>query len=267
MKSTKLAKKIESGIRKALHEFNLIPEEGKIAVALSGGKDSITLLKMLKRISGYGFPPFELYALHVTGEFSCGAGLPSKFLTDICDELEVPLIVRDSTQKLETLECYSCSRERRALLFDAAHSVGATHIAFGHHRDDNIQTMLMNLLKKGEFAGMLAKLFMQRFNVTITRPLILIPEEDITSYAEQEGFLRISCRCPRGVTSMRKKVDELIDQMEHLFPHVRKNLSHAILNYGSNKAARSLIDGDENGIACKSTGCGGLVKLQGRALV
>jgi tRNA(Ile)-lysidine synthase TilS/MesJ len=142
------------------------------------------------------------------------------------------------TQKLETLECYSCSRERRRLLFEAALENGISHIAFGHHRDDNAQTLLMNLLHKGEFCGNLPFLEMQRFGVTIIRPLIYIAEEDIRQFAKQQGFLRISCQCPVGQNSMRKKVDQLLSQMEELFPEARNNVSTAGLVYGSDKARK-----------------------------
>lgn len=234
-----VGKKIESRMRKALLEFRMVPEDGKVAVALSGGKDSLALLFMLKAVSGRGFPPLDLHAIHIGGEFTCGAGVQVNYLKRICEELKVPLHVRQSSQKLETLECYSCSRERRKLLFETALENGVKHIAFGHHRDDNAQTILMNLLKKGEFCGNLPNLEMQRFGVTIIRPLIYIPERDIIEFAKQEGFLRISCQCPVGQNSMRKKVDQLLTQMEEFFPDARNNISMGGLVYGSEKARES----------------------------
>src|SRR5690606_514602 len=146
---TRLGKKIESATRKALYDFEMTGQN--IAIALSGGKDSLTMLFMLAAISGKGFPDFKLSAVHVTGEFSCGAGVDIPYLSAICSKLNIPLTVRQSIQTLESLECYSCSRERRKLLFDAADELGAQTVAFGHHRDDNAQTILMNLLHKGEF--------------------------------------------------------------------------------------------------------------------
>ena len=142
-----------------------------------------------------------------------------------------------STQKLETLECYSCSRERRRLLFEAAKSVGATTIAFGHHRDDHAQTLLMNLLHKAEFAGNLPKIHMQEYGVTIIRPLIYIAEQDIRTFSQQQGFARIMCRCPVGQNSMRKKVDQVLNEIEAIFPNARENIAKAGLLYGSQKAA------------------------------
>lgn len=85
---------------------------------------------MLKAISGRGFQPLEISAIMVNGEFSCGAGVNVDYMRRICDSLEVPLVIRESHQKLETLECYSCSRERRKLIFDAAKELGATADGF-----------------------------------------------------------------------------------------------------------------------------------------
>jgi tRNA 2-thiocytidine biosynthesis protein TtcA len=231
-------KKLESMIRKALFEYQMLEGTDRLAVALSGGKDSLTLLFMLKAILGRGFPALELYAIHVEGEFSCGASLQANYLRSICDSLNLPFLVRASTQTRESLECYSCSRERRRLIFEAAKSVGACTIAFGHHRDDNAQTLLLNLLHKGEFAGNLPKLEMVDFGVTLIRPLIFVSENEIRHFAKEHGFARVTCQCPVGQNSMRKKVDALLGDLEALFPNARTNLSQAGLLYGSDKARR-----------------------------
>jgi len=235
---TGLGKRLESMVRKALYDFEMIGD-GSIAVALSGGKDSLTLLFMLHAIRGRGFPNFDLHAVHVNGEFSCGAGVNLDYLKGICDHLNVNFMVRESTQKLETLECYSCSRERRTMLFEAAKSVGAHTIAFGHHRDDSAQTLMMNLLHKGEFAGNLPNLRMHEYDVRIIRPLIYAGEADIRRFAEQQNFLRIMCRCPVGQNSMRRKVDDLLKEIEFIYPNARENIARAGLLYGSDKASRN----------------------------
>ncbi len=234
---TGLGKELESKMRKALFDFSLLEKDvKKVAIALSGGKDSLSLLYLLHAIRGRGFPLFDLYAIHVGGEFTCGAGIGIGFLKSICSELKVELLMRESTQKLETLECYRCSRERRKLIFEAAKSVGATTIAFGHHRDDSAQTLLLNLLHKAEFAANLPKVFMRDYGVTIIRPLIYIDEVSILNFAKEYGFARITCQCPVGQNSKRKSVDALLRQIEEHFPHARSNLAKAGLNYGSNKA-------------------------------
>ncbi len=235
---TGLGKELESQVRKALFDFSLLEKDvKKVAVALSGGKDSLSLLYLLHGIRGRGFPLFDLYAIHVDGEFTCGAGIGAGYLGAICSELSVPLLRRESTQKLETLECYRCSRERRKLIFDAAKEVGAPVVAFGHHRDDSAQTLLLNLFHKGEFAANLPKVFMRDYGVTIIRPLIYTAEESIRSFAKEYGFARITCQCPVGQKSKRKAVDLLLRQIEEHFPHARSNLALAGRLYGSEKAA------------------------------
>lgn len=233
---TSLGKKLESMCRKALYDFELLHEVKRLGIALSGGKDSLTLLFLLKSILGRGFPEIPLYAFHVTGEFSCGANIHESFLKGICDDLEVPFIQLESKQKRETLECYSCSRERRKLIFDAAKSLDIHTIAFGHHRDDSIQTLVMNLLHKAEFSAILPKVPMFDYGVTLIRPLILISEHELISFAQKYGFLRVTCACPVGQNSMRKKVDAFLNQIAELFPNARENLAQASLMYGSKKA-------------------------------
>jgi len=235
---TALGKELESKLRKALFDFSLL-DKGieRVAVALSGGKDSLALLFLLHAVRGRGFPHFEIHAVHVDGEFSCGAGVDASFLGAICRELGVNFIIRSSTQKREDLECYRCSRERRKLIFEAAKEVGAKVVAFGHHRDDSAQTLLLNLLHKGEFAANLPKVEMFDYGVTIIRPLIYIDEASIREFAKHYGFARISCQCPVGQNSKRKTVDQMIKEMEEHFPHARSNLARAGLLYGSTKAA------------------------------
>lgn len=235
---TALGRRLESMCRKAMYEFKLVEGQGKILIALSGGKDSLTLMYLLKALSGRGFEPFELFAVHVGGEFSCGSSLGEQFLKPICEELGVPLTIRESTQKRETLECYSCSRERRKLIFETANELGCEVVAFGHHRDDSIETMLMNLMHKGEFAGNLPKVPMHEYGVTIIRPLIYMGEEEIREFAKMYGFARISCQCPVGQVSLRRDVKDLLKQLEETFPNVRTNLAQAIHTYGSDKATR-----------------------------
>jgi tRNA 2-thiocytidine biosynthesis protein TtcA len=222
--------------RKAIYEFELLKDVKKVAIALSGGKDSLSLLYLLKAISGRGIPEIDLYAIHVGGSFSCGAGVSEGFLRGICHELGVTFLTCSSKQERENLECYTCSRERRTLIFEAAKKVGATTIAFGHHRDDSVQTLLMNLLHKGEFAAMLPKILMHDYGVTIIRPFIYISEEEIQEFAKMYGFTRIVCQCPIGQNSMRKRTKDLLAILEREFPNARDNLSTASLRYGSQKA-------------------------------
>jgi tRNA(Ile)-lysidine synthase TilS/MesJ len=227
---------LESLCRKALYDFSLLEGVEHLGIALSGGKDSLALLFLLQAISGRGFPPFRLTAFHVTGAFSCGPSMTKDYLESLCKELGVNLVIKNSTQTLEKLSCYPCSRERRKLLFDAARQAGIDTIAFGHHKDDSIQTLLLNLLHKGEFAANLPKVPMEKMGVTIIRPLIYASEKQIEAFAKRYGFLRMMCQCPVGATSQRKKVKDILEYLETSFPNTRENLSIASLTSGSKKA-------------------------------
>jgi tRNA(Ile)-lysidine synthase TilS/MesJ len=235
---TKLGKSMESSCRKALYDFSMIDPSTPLALALSGGKDSLSLLFLLHAISGRGFPPFHLHAIHVEERFSPNGEKTKKHLEAVCQELELPLIIKPFPPIKEKLECYSCSRIRRRLLFAAARDLGSSTIAFGHHRDDNIQTLIMNLLQKGEFCAMLPKIKMVQYGVTIIRPLIYITVDEIVRFATLHGFLTSSCTCPFGRNTKRSSAERVLQALEKEFPMSRKNLSHSALVYGSKKALK-----------------------------
>jgi tRNA 2-thiocytidine biosynthesis protein TtcA len=244
---TKIGRYIESLCRKALYDFEMLKDASALAIALSGGKDSLTLLYMLKAIIGKGFPNLDLIAIHVDGEFSCGAEVNKNYLKQICNELKIKLIICTSQIKAEQLECYSCSRERRKLIFKEAKKEGCSHIAFGHTRDDAGETLLLNLFQKAEFSSMLPSLKMYRYDITLIRPLIYVEEKDILNFANQYNFLRSRCNCPRGSLSHRKKVEDFLTQLEKYFPKVRSNLALSAIRDGSKKAALPLdnIDSED----------------------
>ncbi len=219
-----LGRQIESKIRKALHEYEMIQKGETISVALSGGKDSLALLYFLHALRGRGLPFFDLIAIHVKGRFSCGAGVSVPFLERICQALKIPFFIEESFLKEESLECYSCSRERRKLLFEKAKKEGSCKIAFGHHFDDSNQTLLLNLLHKAEFEPIQPKIFMYNFGVTVLRPLIFVEEEKLIRFAQHYGFQRVTCQCPYGQNSHRKKTKDLIKKLEEVFPNTSQNL-------------------------------------------
>lgn len=235
---TGLGRRLESATRKACFDFQLLENVSRLGVAVSGGKDSLTMLFLLNAIRGKGIRNFDLVALHAYGDTSCGASVGNPFIIDICRQLDIPLVVQPMPPFKGKLECYSCSRRRRKLLFEMAKAEGCQTVAFGHHRDDNAQTVLMNLLHKGEFSGLLPKVTLYAYGVTIIRPLIYLAETDISAFAKNGGFQRITCRCPAGQSSLRKKTDHLICSLESLYPNARSNLASASLKYGSQKATR-----------------------------
>jgi tRNA 2-thiocytidine biosynthesis protein TtcA len=231
------SRRLESATRKALFSYNMLDGVSRLAVAVSGGKDSIALLSFLKAISGRGIHSFDLVCLHVSGDFSCGAQVTSALLSSLCRDNGITYVERALPPEYKPDGCYSCSRIRRKFLFEMAKEENCTTVAFGHHRDDSIQTLLMNLCHKGEFSGLLPKITLFKYGITIIRPLILVKEADIITFAKQHGLLRVTCSCPFGKDSFRKKTDGAIDVLESLYPHTRENLARAALLYGSQKAA------------------------------
>ncbi len=233
---TGVGKRIESMVRKAIYDFSMLKDVKSLAIALSGGKDSLCLLYMLKVILTNCYKDIELSAIHIDGDFSCGASVEKKFLQSICDDLDVKIYFKEQKNSLKNLNCYSCARERRKLIFDIAKKHGIESIAFGHHREDNIETLLLNLFHIGDFEAMLPKIKFQKFDVTIIRPLIYVKESQSLSFAKQNSILKTFCKCPIGQNSKRKDVKKIIDQIEMKFPNIKSNLSKASFLYGSKKA-------------------------------
>lgn len=231
----KVGRKIESSVRKAIADFNLFEDDAPVLVALSGGKDSITLLLMLAAISGRGIPPLKIYAAHISSEEVCGQNLPTDSIKELCNRLNIKLIIR-SSKKIRHLGCYACSRIRRRALFDIAKELNIKKVAFGHQRDDNIETLLLNLFQKGEFKAILAKLQMYQYDIEIIRPLIYVKEEDIKNFVKNFPFpKKEDCLYPKN--SKREYVKELIKNIEKGFPNIKKNLSTSAFLYGSKKAS------------------------------
>lgn len=232
----KVGKKIESKIRKALFDFSMLQNIKSLAVALSGGKDSLCLLFMLKAILGRGFENIELFAIHVDGDFSCGPAYEKKFLQQICDDLKIKIYFENLKNNFKNMDCYKCARERRKIIFEIAKKQNTRTIAFGHHNDDNIETLLMNLFHKGEFEGMLPVVKFKKIDVTIIRPMIYVEEDEICRFAKYYEILRTFCKCPIGETSKRKEVKKIITDLENQFPNIRSNLSLSSFVYSKQKA-------------------------------
>ncbi|MBN2479137.1 MAG: tRNA lysidine(34) synthetase TilS [Parachlamydiales bacterium] len=231
-----VGKKIESMVRKALYEFSMLEGKKSLAVALSGGKDSLTLLFMLKAIIGRGFEDIDLHAIYIDGDYSCGSSIEKKFLQSICENLKIKFTSKELKNDIKASNCYVCARKRRNLIFEIAKENGIDTIAFGHHKDDNIQTLLLNLFHKGEFEGMMPNIKFKKIDVTIIRPLIYVSEQEIITFSKQNNFLRTFCKCPLGQTSKRNKISKIIKEIESDFPNIKTNLSLSSFTYSFNKA-------------------------------
>ena len=223
-----MSKKIQSLIRKACHMFGLINNDDHIAVSLSGGKDSLALLLNLHAIQGYDFK-FKLSAVHVTGSQTCGAGVSVQHLKKICDDLNIDLHILE--QKGIHTSCYPCSYERRSLIFRFSKSHGMNKVAFGHHADDTIETLLMNLLHKGKLNAMHPSLYMKHYGIVIIRPLIFVRERMIIQYVKEKSLLRVMCKCPIGAQSLRFQTKQLMNELVRTFPNSESNLLHVALQH------------------------------------
>ena len=226
---------------KALGQFQLIDEDDKILVGLSGGKDSLCLLEFLARRSKIKVPHFTVEAIHVRME-NVHYETDTSYLQSFCDRLGVPLhIVTTSftttpnsqysifnSQLKPKPACFLCSWQRRKQLFNLAQELGCTKIALGHHQDDIIHTALMNLTFQGQFSTMPAKLKMKKMPLTIIRPLCLCQEADIQQYAEQQHYEKQLKQCPYEKATNRTTAQNLFRQLEQLNPEARYSIWHAL---------------------------------------
>ena len=230
-----LEEKLWKTFNKALGQYQLIDEDDRILVGLSGGKDSLLLLEFLARRSKIHIPHFYVEALHVRME-NIHYETDTTYLQSFCDRLGVTLHIittgfenqpQGPNQPLKPA-CFLCSWQRRKQLFNLAQELGCTKIALGHHQDDLIHTALMNLTFEGHFSTMPAKLCMQKMPLTIIRPLCLCHEADIKAYADAHHYEKQLKQCPYEHATKRIAAAELFAHMERLNPEARYSLFHAL---------------------------------------
>ena len=205
----------------------------KILVALSGGKDSLTLLQLMSERSRIFKPSISIVAAHVTM-----VNIPYKtdtcFLQGFCDALNVKLHIIESCFDASTDKrkspCFLCSWNRRKALFTLAQELGCNKIALGHNMDDFIETMLMNITFQGTFSAMAPVMTMDKFPISIIRPLCLVNENDVEEYATESRFPPQIKNCPYENDSNRKAMKDLLAHLENLNPEARYNLWGAMSN-------------------------------------
>lgn len=215
---------------KACADYSLIEDGDHILIGLSGGKDSLLLTELLGRRAKIYKPRFQVTALHVrVKERDYRTDL--SYLESFCQEAGVPLLVRDTEiGEAPKSPCFLCSWYRRKTLFNVAQELGCNKIAFGHHRDDVIETLLMNLIYQGTFATMPPILQLDKMPIRIIRPLCLIDEADIKAYAQQQGYQKQNKLCPFEHVSSREKVKGLLAQIKALNPEAVDSMYGALTN-------------------------------------
>ena len=237
----KQRERLTKRFHKACADYGLIVDGDHILIGLSGGKDSLLLTELLGRRAQIYKPRFTVTALHVrVKERDYHTDL--SYLETFCQEAKVPLIVRDTEimnegvrelvneRVKETNPCFLCSWYRRKTLFNVAQELGCNKIAFGHHRDDVAQTLLMNLFFHGAFATMPPILQMDKMPLQLIRPLCLIDEADIVEYAAMRGYEKQTKLCPFEHVSSREKVKELLEHIKTLNPEAIDSMYGAMTN-------------------------------------
>jgi len=221
-----------SQVRKALDDYQMIREGDTVAVGLSGGKDSMTLLYALKKLSAFYPEHFGLYAITVDLGFG---NMDLSCMEEYCRNLNVPFHV-ESTQiarivhemKQDENPCALCSKLRKGAFNQAALKLGCNKTAFGHHRDDVIETMMLSLCFEGRFHTFSPVTELERSGLTLIRPLLYVKEADIKGFVHKYNVPVLKNACPADGATNRQSVKNLLDQINKDLPGVRDRMFTAI---------------------------------------
>ena len=223
----RLWRKVDDKVRRAIREYGLIDDGDKILIGLSGGKDSLALMELLGRRSRIFRPKFELLAVHVVMR-NIPYASDVDYLRQLAEGQGIPLVIQETSFDASTdtrkSPCFLCSWTRRKALFEIAKANGCNKIALGHHQDDILETLLMNLTHQGAFGTMPPKLTMNKFAMEIIRPLCLVSEKDLAALAAQRGYKRQLKNCPYESGSSRKEMKEILARLEAINPDARHSL-------------------------------------------
>jgi tRNA(Ile)-lysidine synthase TilS/MesJ len=207
-------------MKKAIEDYCLIEENDKILIAVSGGKDSLTLLKFLTEIRSSSSTYFDILAAHIKTDFACSSCAHKDVLDKFFNEADVEYVYRDIKvldHKRET-NCFWCSWNRRKALFDIAKEFGCNKIALGHHKDDIVETVLLNMFFKGNISCMKPRQELFGGEMVLIRPLCYVEENAVREFARISNFPSKLCQCPFGRSSKRKKIKDYIREVQGSVP-------------------------------------------------
>lgn len=227
----RMRNRLTKRFHKACADYGLIANGDHILIGLSGGKDSLALVEFLGRRAQVFVPRFRVTAVYVRlKERSYQSDID--YLQRFCEAVKVPLLVRDTEIGAEEKKdpCFLCSWFRRKALFDVAQELGCNKIALGHHKDDIVETLLMNLIFQGSIGTIPPRLQMEKMPIQMIRPLCLIEEREIAQYATLSGYEKQAKACPFEKESSRSQMKELLTQLEALNPNVRDSIWGAMEN-------------------------------------
>ncbi|WP_375754032.1 tRNA 2-thiocytidine(32) synthetase TtcA [Vibrio sp. HN007] len=232
----KLQKRIRRNTGQAIADFNMIEEGDRVMVCLSGGKDSFTMLDILMSLQKSAPVSFELIAVNLDQK---QPGFPEHILPEYLNSLGIEYkiveedtysIVQDKIPEGKTT-CSLCSRLRRGILYRTAKELGATKIALGHHRDDILETLFLNMFHGGKMKGMPPKLVSDNGEHVVIRPLAYCREKDIIKYADMREYPIIPCNlCGSQPNLQRQNIKQMLNAWDKQFPGRIETMFRAMQN-------------------------------------
>lgn len=227
-------KRLLSYVRRAADDYHLLEDQDKIAVGVSGGKDSLTLLYALKKLQQFYPKHFELAAFTVHLGFHEFHLEP---VQDFCEELQVPYeVIHTEIQEIvfqhkkSENPCSLCAKLRKGALNQAALTHGCNKVAYGHHRDDLIETMLLSLFFEGRFHSFSPKTDWERTGLTLIRPFLYVPEAELIGFQNKYQIPAIKNPCPADGHTKRQYVKKLLRTLNAEYPGIKNRMFTAVLS-------------------------------------
>ncbi len=227
-------RQIESRARKACETYNMIADGDKIAVGVSGGKDSVALMCALSGLMRYYPKKFSLMAFTLDPCFG-GAETDYSEITALCEGLNIPYIIKRTDlgkvvfkDRAEKNPCSLCARMRRGALHDLCVEHGCNKLALGHHMDDAVETFFLNLFHEGRVAAFSPVTYLSRKDITMIRPLILCTENDIINACKRAKLPIVKSICPKDGHSERQAMKEFIVAKDNEYPGFLKRTFTAL---------------------------------------
>lgn len=225
---------VMSYIRRAVDDYGMIQEGDKIAVGISGGKDSLTLLHGLSGLRRFYPHKFEIHAVTVDLGFK---NLNLDKIKELCEELNVPYTIVKTEiadiifeQRKESNPCSLCAKMRKGALNDAIKAVGCNKVAYAHHKDDIVETMLMSLIFEGRIHTFSPITYLDRMDLTVIRPLMYMTESDVIGFVNKNELPVVKSPCPADGYTKRQYIKELLQQLNRENPGVKQRMFTAIAN-------------------------------------
>ena len=220
--------------RKAVDEYQMIEDGDHIAVGISGGKDSLTLLYALHGLKRFYPKKFELSAITVDLGFEDFDLMP---IRELCKEMEIPYtIVKSDIYNIlfnirkESNPCSLCAKMRKGALNEAIKAAGCNKVAYAHHKDDIVETMLLSLLFEGRFHSFSPRTYLDRMDLTVIRPMMFVDEMDVIGFKNKYDLPVVKSKCPVDGYTKRQYAKELVRQLNTEHPGAKERMFRAILN-------------------------------------